>query len=668
MWYKNSYRRHLCDMHIDDWDESFLSEFNAESYYTMLKKANVKSAMIYFHSHIGYCYYPTKVGYMHKSFIGREDEVKKLVDLCHKGGIDVIGYYSLIYNNWAFENHPEWRLTFGDNQTWRDIGQRYGLCCPNNMEYREHVFTQMREMSEYFQVDGMFFDMPFWPHPCNCKNCRERWAREVGTEFPTKDDSQWELFTEKRKEWLAEFSLAVTKYQKELTPDVSVEQNYAFTAQPQGEQLISEKVNDACDYVGGDVSRDFLTQSFTCKYFYSATHNQPFEYMPTRCQPNLENHTTTKSHDRMKLGIMLTCAHHGATLFIDAIDPVGTLDERVYELLGKLYEEEKEYEPYLTGEMVQDVGVFYHLASKLNMQGQKHNNYNGTINTVKAMIEQHKPVGVIASENYNDLSKYKFIILSNPNHLTDKIRKDLVSYVENGGTLYFSNTDETELFNTLIGGKCVGYTEERKTYVGAKPKYEEIFCGFSLKYPLPFECSLPIVTDVDEQYVAAKIVLPYTNPIEYKFASIHSNPPGIITDIPALVIKPYGKGTVIWSAAPIECGEVVDFKNVMGSLINEYATGSMTVESNVSPLVELVSFEDKYQNVARISAVCLVESDYTIVQPKFDITYRTNKKVKSVVLLPCGEKVPFKFEDNKVTFTARELNIFDMYEIIFEEE
>ena len=179
---------------------------------------------------------------------------------------------------------------------------------------------------------------------------------------------------------------------------------------------------------------------------------------------------------------------------------------------------------------------------------------------------------------------------------------------------------------------------------------------------------MPIVTDVDEQYVAAKIVLPYTNPIEYKFASIHSNPPGIITDIPALVIKPYGKGTVIWSAAPIECGEVVDFKNVMGSLINEYATGSMTVESNVSPLVELVSFEDKYQNVARISAVCLVESDYTIVQPKFDITYRTNKKVKSVVLLPSGEKVPFKSEDDKITFTARELNIFDMYEIVFEEE
>ena len=32
MWYKNCYRRNLVDMHIEDWDESFLSEFDPEDY------------------------------------------------------------------------------------------------------------------------------------------------------------------------------------------------------------------------------------------------------------------------------------------------------------------------------------------------------------------------------------------------------------------------------------------------------------------------------------------------------------------------------------------------------------------------------------------------------------------------------------------------------------
>jgi len=33
-----------------------------------------------------------------------------LIELCHKEGMNVVIYYSLIYNNWAYDNHPEWRM------------------------------------------------------------------------------------------------------------------------------------------------------------------------------------------------------------------------------------------------------------------------------------------------------------------------------------------------------------------------------------------------------------------------------------------------------------------------------------------------------------------------------------------------------------------------------
>ena len=55
MWYKNSYRRHLLDMHINDWGEGiFLRDFSPENYVENLKTANVKSAMIYLQSHVGF--------------------------------------------------------------------------------------------------------------------------------------------------------------------------------------------------------------------------------------------------------------------------------------------------------------------------------------------------------------------------------------------------------------------------------------------------------------------------------------------------------------------------------------------------------------------------------------------------------------------------------------
>lgn len=115
-WYENNYRRHLCDMHIADWDDSFLSKFSADDYYENLKRANVSCAMLYYQSHAGLCYYPTKTGKMHKSFIGREHEMRRLTDMCRDGGISVVGYYSLNYNTWAHDEHPEWRMIEADGR------------------------------------------------------------------------------------------------------------------------------------------------------------------------------------------------------------------------------------------------------------------------------------------------------------------------------------------------------------------------------------------------------------------------------------------------------------------------------------------------------------------------------------------------------------------------
>ena len=44
MWYKNRLRRHLCDMHIDDWSPEFLSKFDPQVYVDNLKKAKINSA------------------------------------------------------------------------------------------------------------------------------------------------------------------------------------------------------------------------------------------------------------------------------------------------------------------------------------------------------------------------------------------------------------------------------------------------------------------------------------------------------------------------------------------------------------------------------------------------------------------------------------------------
>ncbi len=668
-WYSNKFRRHLLDMHIDDWNDDFLAQFSPEDYYNNLKAANLNVAMIYFHSHVGHCYYPTKVGHIHKAFVGKEDMMKRLVNLCHQGGIKVIGYYSPNFDVWAHDTHPEWRMVDTEGKSNREKAMgRTGLCCPNNPEYRAHVLTQVREIAEYFNdIDGMFFDFPLLPQYCYCDSCKEKWTKEHGGEIPTsKKDVRWELFEESRRNWIADYAKALHDEIKKYIPNISVEQNYACAALPSQENALSELVNKSCDYVGGDICRNVLTQSFACKLFYGVTNNQPFEFMTVRCEPNLTAHTLTKSKDKLTLGVMLTCAHHGANLIIDGIDPVGTMDERFYNSLGEILTNEEKYEKYLTGDMVQNVAIYYSLRSRVNQQNQGFSHYTGSMNMVKALTEYHIPVGVVSKERDNTLEKYPFIILSDPNHLPEESVDKLIDYVENGGTLYFSNTNEKKLFDKLIGGKVIGYTKDVNTYVAPKENQEYIFNDFNNKYPIPFKYSLPMVEGIEGANIVATIKLPYETEGVIKFSSFHSNPPGIDTDYPAMAIKEYGKGKVIWSAAPFENEPLLAYKNIMVNLITNVGGVDPVIETNAGRNIELVTFEDKNNKVVRISAVTLTDEDTTVIQPSFIIKYRTNKPVSAVKLLPSEAEIPFEYNDGIVTFKTRELNIFDMYQIEME--
>ena len=70
MWIEGNYRRNLMDMHIDDWNEEFLSKIDVDEYVDALKDAGIQAAMVKGRPHTGLAYYPTKVGRMHKGLKG----------------------------------------------------------------------------------------------------------------------------------------------------------------------------------------------------------------------------------------------------------------------------------------------------------------------------------------------------------------------------------------------------------------------------------------------------------------------------------------------------------------------------------------------------------------------------------------------------------------------
>ena len=667
-WMTGRYRRHLLDMHIEDWDETFLSEFSPETYVENLKTAHINAPMIYLQAHTGHCYWPTKSGHMHRALQGREDCVKRLADLCHEAGMSVVGYYSLIYNTHEEDRHPEWRLRDPAGKSGRNKGGRYGLCCPNQNEYRAFVEEQIREMAAYFQVDGMFYDMLFWPDFCYCEACQARWERETGiAEMPVTVDwhsETWRLWVRKHQEWMGEFAAWAKETTAKYMPGVTVEQNYASGVAGNWQNGAAAPVNEACDYTGGDLYGDLYRHSFAAKYYHGISKNQPFEYMVCRCDSDLSQHTVTKSEARLTTEVMLTAAHHGASLVIDAIDPVGTMDSRFYKRLGTVFEKEMPFEPYLYGRLCADVGVYYSPRGRFDAEEQGFHQLHCAVGAVRKLIAAHVPVDVISEGYPGDFSEFKVVIAPDVNGLTDPERERLIHYVKQGGVLYLSGALEPELLKELTGGVYHGMTVHNRTYYAPCEGTEDLFDWFTPKYPMPYFYRLPMVDFPEDGEVLAKITLPYTGPDEQRFASIHSNPPGIPTEQTALRVNACGKGTVIWSAAVPELDDRQDYVNLFLGLLRRYLPEEQqSLRSDAPEICELTRFDGNSSTM--IHAVILSDGAKETRIPGFTVQLVPNGTVKAVCEIPSGKELDFTAENGKLTFKTDKLTIYGAWEILY---
>ena len=680
MWYSNNYRRHLIDMHIDDWDDSFMTEFSVEDYVKNLKLANVTNAMIYLQSHAGLCYYPTKSGVMHKAFVGREDTMRKLFDRCHEEGIAVTAYYSLHYNTREHDRHPEWRYLRANGLSKREAGvaikdsaeldfgsaksARYGMCCPNNPGYREFVYAQIEEMVElYPDIEGLFFDMPYWSGPCYCQHCQARFKAEKGYEMPKQARQGTHEVTDMidcLHRWMGEWIQMVTDHVKKCAPTMSVEHNFAPGIAGESWNGCGEGVANASDFVGGDLNGGLVNQSLACKFYQNITKNAPFDYMCTRCKPRLSSHTMTKTEDEMKVEVMLTAAHHGASMAIDCIDPVGTIDERVSRMIGRVYSFLAPYEPYFKGKMVEDIGIYYSLRSRHSTYGEKFDNKTSSKGLTKKLVEANLPFGVTG--NFHSIDEYKILILPMVTDFESDDVARIVSYVENGGRVFMIGATSNELLRRLLDAEFIKYTKEKSIYIAPTEKGKPYFLDFNKKYPVAYNGVAPVIKAGDNCEVLATLTLPYTEPDNVSFSSIHSDPPGRPTDTPLVIRRNVGKGQVIWSALPLESVETFDyeygliFRNLLLSLVPDYVP---SFAGNAPEDVEVTLYDAG--DVYTVNVCTIDKRPVARTYAPFTVKVKTDKKPEAVKLLPTNEDIPFTYDGEYVSFMARELNIFDMY-------
>ena len=704
-WPSQTFRRVLVDTHVPDWDELF-TEFDATAYVNTIASAGFQMVMQYAKAHVGLALWRTKLGGMHKGMKGR-DYFGEVMDECKRHGLHRVAYYSLIFDDWAYENNPDWRILPEEGYD-SQLFSRTGTVCINS-PYRERTMASLRELVDNYDFEGIFLDMTFWPAVCYCPHCTARFWKEEGCEPPRMvdwTDRTWRAFQQARERWMREFAHQVTDTIKQTRP-IRVYHQFS-TVFHHWSYGVSLEQNEASDLCAGDFYGGATQFSLVCKVYQSLSRTRPFEFMTSRTL-SLRDFETTKSYGQLLLESSVPAIHSAACLLIDAIKPKGTLNPHAYELLSQINAVHDPFEPFLGGDLEADVAIYYDKASMYDPTvanvpaavaaaafarsrtphrgleppravEMKLPHMDAVVGAASILRGAHIPFGVVTNANLDQLSQFRAVIVPNVLEMTEQQADKFREFVRAGGVLYASGpsslriVDEPTprfLLEDVLGVRYMNRVGKSVTYLS--PSDSE---GARLIWPqenLGYPGSVVQAESLPGAKVLATVTLPFVDPeagtaIGVHFAQIWSDPPAPTPGKdPGIVVNTFGKGRTIWVAAPIETLTGTATKDMVLHLLRTTLAAPYKFEADTDQSVEVTLF---HQREKRRLLVGLLNMQEEVPSIPVDATIRVqipnSAKAKRVLRLPDQSEIAFTKAGQNVQFHIPAFDVLAMAMVEYE--
>ena len=624
--YQHAYRRLLIDTQIADWDPALLARYDPASAVEAAGASGATALMVYAQSHTGLSHGVTRSGRVHRAF-AHGDLLGETLHLAHARDLPVCGYYSVNFNNWAAENHPQWRLVPASQII---VGggllqaPRYGLCCPNHPGYRQFVRRQTEEILARYPFDAFFFDMMWWMSVCLCESCRTRYREECGAEIPTTIDwldPHWCGFQRQRERWLTDLACELRALVRNTRPGIPVYHNFALglTNWTRGVGFDSAAGHD---FLGGDFYGDRAEQLVVSRLMLNLSATRPVEFMTT-LTANLAEHERLKSVEQLELQSLAATMCGAAFLAIAAFDPDGRLNPAQTTLAAAAYRELARYETSLGGEPVEDIAVYFSSDSKMSFAengralasagevSPLHYPHLAAVRgACRALQERQRPFGVVTRRQLAVLDRHRVLVLPNVLRMDDAEVEAVRAWVHAGGRLYASRHTSLTHTQGARGGDFM-LADVFGCHFGAFEPGAVIYLD-----PQDPRCAAAIAPqrmiahwlDREEMTGAIRItaspgtrelmslVLPYGHPSRgtasgHDWASIHSFPPWTPAAAAAIVEHEFGRGRVIFAAVDLEAGDSEAHVALFVHLMDRLLEAPPSFAAQAHPCVWMSAFD-----------------------------------------------------------------------------
>lgn len=539
------FRQVHLDFHTSPFIPDVGSDFDAEEFAQMLQEAQVDSINVFSKCHHGYCYYPTKVGTPHPSL--RRDLLGEMVAALRKRDIRCIVYTTVVWDELAASAHPEWRQVDAEGKLvgrgpLENRGWQY--LCMNAREYIDYVCAQVEEVLTLYDVDGIWYDI-IMQHPsgCLCHNCQKS-MREKGFRLDSKEDRLLHNL-EVERQAMKRLSDAV----RGKKPDALV----VFNARMRLQNNPQRGLRPEKQYMTHFEIESLPTGGWGYLHFpmfarYCTTLGGEIVGMTGRFHYSWGDFGGLKSKTALEYECFRSLALGAKCGVGDQLHPRGKLDRPTYELIGSVYTQVKEKEPWCSGAiLLADVGVLVGEEAEGSAFGLgeivgQESDEGATLLLTELKHQFH----LIDKES--DFSNYALLVAPDRILFDEELTRKIRDFLQKGGALLLThdsglNVERSAFALPELGLRYLGPSAFEREFV----RLHESFEGLDPTYDyVLYERGHKVALEGSGE-VLGRAVHPYFNRTWEKFCSHRQTPPAYLTEEPVIVQV----GKVIYISHPL---------------------------------------------------------------------------------------------------------------------
>ena len=578
-WMQDCMRRVMVGFHVPDTDQTsfpadkILSEVDPHAIVRQVKKTGAQAFWYYSKCHRGNAYYPSKVGHVHSALRGR-DLFDEFTQACLAEGIVPCGVYEFSDRRLPTDK-PDWCHRVPTMAGRGEVEMTDGVqgasvvssACLNG-PYGDFAIQQAVEVVSKYPIQAYYVDFlgKFDVYRWICPHCGESFKREFGFDFPGDalklPHEQYVAYLKWHYRQYDVYCKRMLAEIEKVNPDVMFVHNLHGIFNEPCLQTWELAANN-CDYYSHDIFtlRDgTLLMSTESRLYADRTRRRggaaPGEELIDSVVCTKRDILTPKALDgyRAEMWTARACGVASMGSFIMNVD--GSTDDHVFALIGKIFSEQKRYEPWL-----KDMKTLATVALLRSQQTIEHRPppMSGIVPLHSAefqgwaqmCIESHQLWNAIQDCHVTaeQLKRYRILVVPHAACLGASQTQAIMMFVRDGGTLIA--TGESSLFDEAGRRRSdFGLAEVLGLSCRGELKPEHRFLCLRDKRLQPRESWVPSVIVYHEGQMVVKATREAS-----VLADIGDQLPEdslanqvLSTDIPGLVHSRYGKGQVYYFA------------------------------------------------------------------------------------------------------------------------